>query len=157
MTHAQLRGTSQSQWGPASDPVTGTVVVVAKYDEDTSWLPQQPHPYVVITKDKSLGNVRHNVMINKGQEGDNYIKFILDNYDDLPPRMIFVQPHLEAWHNPKVRPAVFAVRWLTLLIAQRWLFAITSVPSSGCSRFVPDVALNGCVGPGWLVWHCSRA
>jgi hypothetical protein len=32
------------------------------------------------------------------QEADSYLKFILDHYDDLPPRMIFTHGHLEAWH-----------------------------------------------------------
>ena len=103
-------GSKPSRWPPATDYVSGTVLVLAKYDEDTSWVSQQPYPYVIMTKDKSLGDVRDNVMMNKGQEADCYIKFILDNYDDLPPRMIFMQAHQVSWHNPD--KGVRATLWL---------------------------------------------
>ena len=99
----QLVPAAASRWGPASDVVSGTVVVAATFNEDMAWLKQQPYPYVVMTKDPALGDVRHNVPFNKGDEADCFIKFILDNYDDLPPRMYFIHAHEIGRHNPNVR------------------------------------------------------
>ena len=66
---------------------------------------QQPYPYIIVTKDPAKGSELNNVPFNKAHEVDNYLKFILDYYDDLPPRMIFMhgsdgQNGYGQWHNP---------------------------------------------------------
>jgi hypothetical protein len=86
-----------SRWAPSSDVTGGTVLVVASFGEDSSWVEQQPFPYVIVTKGLPEGTP-NNVPFNKAQEADGYLAFILQNYDDLPPRMIFCHNHNKAWH-----------------------------------------------------------
>lgn len=37
-------------------------------------------------------------MKNWGREASSYLQFIIEHYDDLPPRMIFVHGHNSSWH-----------------------------------------------------------
>jgi hypothetical protein len=102
-----------SKWAPATDVVRGTVVVVASFGEDESWLAEQPFPYVVMSKTLPAG-APNSVAINKAQEADAYIAFILQNYDDLPPRMIFCHNHNIAWHIDGVCVAAAGSTWLCM-------------------------------------------
>lgn len=59
-------------------------LVVAKYKEDVSWLEEIKIPYIIY--DKSNGQYP-----NIGREAETYIRFIIDNYDNLPDHIFFVQ------------------------------------------------------------------
>jgi hypothetical protein len=105
-------GVIPSRWGPAEDPIQGTVVVVTTFGEDTSWLTRQPFPFVTMVKLQPEGTP-NNVPFNKGKEADGYLAFIIRNYDDLPPRMVFCHNHNTGWHIEGVRlPAAVAFRVL---------------------------------------------
>jgi hypothetical protein len=112
-TQPPLAPTAASRWAPATDVVRGTVVVVASFGEDESWLAEQPFPYVVMSKTLPAG-APNSVAINKAQEADAYIAFILQNYDDLPPRMIFCHNHNIAWHIDGVCVAAAGSTWLCM-------------------------------------------
>lgn len=60
-------------------------IVVARYKEDTSWL--NGYPYVKIYNKYSGPNKLPNI----GRESHTYLKYIIDNYDDLPNRVFFTQ------------------------------------------------------------------
>jgi hypothetical protein len=78
-------------------------VILAKYNEDVSWLKQAR---------KKSGNAFDTFVYqsrspkepyyvpNRGFEATKYFKFILDNYENLPPRMLFLHAHNKASHNP---------------------------------------------------------
>lgn len=59
-------------------------LVVAKFKEDVSWLSNIKIPYVVY--DKSNG-----MYPNIGREAETYLRYIVDNYENLPDLSIFVQ------------------------------------------------------------------
>lgn len=62
-------------------------VVIAKYNEDTSWLTDLHFKYCLYDKSKNIPNV--------GREAKTYLRYIIENYDDLPPYVVF--PHSEGF------------------------------------------------------------
>ncbi len=113
---------AEGGWGFAALPDAVLAVVDVCFDLSGSnshpddWTARQPFTVVRITKDPALGAATHNVPFNKANEADCYLKFILDHYHDLPPRMIFAHGHEYAWHL-RVRGVEFTVR---LSLPQRW-------------------------------------
>lgn len=67
--------------------------VVAKYTEDVSWVRELCCNYVIYDKSKDIPNV--------GRESETYLRFILENYDNLPEYTVFLQgkpfDHLREW------------------------------------------------------------
>ena len=68
-----------------------TRIVIAHYNEDLSWINNLNIPYSIYTHDNSL--LTHNnifVEKNKGNEATLYLKYIIDNYNNLPDKILFV-------------------------------------------------------------------
>lgn len=67
-------------------------IVVARYNEDLSWLPQDD-PYVkVYNKGQSLLSKNGFLSLpNIGRESHTYLTYIVDNYDTLPNVVFFTQ------------------------------------------------------------------
>lgn len=95
-------------WGPASDPVKGTILVVAAHDEPLDWLSLQPYQPIVMVKGRPEGTP-NNLVKNYGREAASYLQFIIEHYDNLPPRMIFVHGHNSSWHLKDVVAALNAI------------------------------------------------
>jgi hypothetical protein len=78
---------------------TRLLLVVAHWEGDLGWLrSQDSYPYVVAEKmsdDPICG-----VPLNKGGEASSYLKFILNNWDDLPRNIAFLDDHEWSWHQP---------------------------------------------------------
>ncbi len=84
------------------------VVVVSHYDRDISWTRWLEHPVLIYTKEKP-GEL--SVPHNKGREASAYLKFIVDHYDRLPERTVFLHEEEYSWHHKgslidRVRDAV---------------------------------------------------
>ena len=90
-------------WDPEhpADGDNETVLVLAHFKEPTDWLyTRQPFDYFIVTKCcHQLGWTPHTLPINRGTEGSSYFKFIVENYDRLPRRMIFLHAHEWAHHS----------------------------------------------------------
>lgn len=80
------------------DSDTEILLVVAHWDQDLRWLTSQKYfPFVVGRKcsdDPICG-----VPINKGAEGSTYLRFILNNWNDLPKRICCLDDHRRSWHQ----------------------------------------------------------
>ena len=68
------------------------------------WLVDQPFQYFVMSKGGSE-ETAHTIPQNRGDEIVLYAKFIVDNYDALPRRIIFAHAHERSWHQ-RVRCSV---------------------------------------------------
>jgi hypothetical protein len=72
-----------------------SLLVISKYTENISWLKQVNTPFVIYDKNISDTNntfVKNTIPIsNIGKEEYVYLKFIVDNYNSLPRRVIFSQ------------------------------------------------------------------
>jgi len=67
------------------------VVVICHFKEDLGWIDQLKHPYVIYNKNpKNEGEYDFNIP-NYGFDTVAYVKYIIDNYDNLPNYVCFSQ------------------------------------------------------------------
>lgn len=72
------------------------VVVSSHYAEDLSWINSVKYPVKVYSKTIKDQNY---IDFNKAQEVPAYLKYIIENYYNLPEYSIFVHGHLESYHQ----------------------------------------------------------
>jgi len=66
-----------------------SMLVVARYNEDISWLGDVKIPYLIYDKGEvSPDGIKAE---NIGLDPDTYLSFIIENYDSLPDRVFFAQ------------------------------------------------------------------
>lgn len=70
-------------------------VVVAHYNEDTSWLSALKYPHTLCSK----AGIAVDTLPNKGYEASTYLQWIIDNYHDLPDYTIFIHAHQTSTHS----------------------------------------------------------
>lgn len=81
-------------------------IVTSHWKEDLDWLKQSKWPVVLIDKegaDPSWLTPQH-VIPNKGREVSVYLKYIIENYDNLPDNIAFIHGHETAWHQHYPNP-----------------------------------------------------
>lgn len=74
-------------------------VVVAKYDEDVSWLKCLPDEVDVVVY-QSKDSASPHFVENLGNEASKYLSYIIDHYDELPDTVMFMQAGRQDWHDP---------------------------------------------------------
>ncbi len=80
------------------DKNTELLLVVTHFGEDLNWLTSQTDfPYVV--GEKSSDDPICGVPVNKGAEGSTSLKFIINNWNDLPKRLCLLDGHERSWHQ----------------------------------------------------------
>lgn len=67
------------------------VVVCAKYKRDVNFLNSIPYKHVIIEKDIDVPNIAN--------EATSYLKYIIDNYNNLPNNIIFIHDENESYHH----------------------------------------------------------
>lgn len=72
-------------------------VISAHFKEDLSWIVLSKFPVVVYSK--TIAASANYIKINKSQECLAYLKFIIENYHDLPLYTIFVHGHRNSEHQ----------------------------------------------------------
>ncbi|GAB1728007.1 hypothetical protein NU195Hw_g2972t1 [Hortaea werneckii] len=81
------------------------VVVLGKIQsEDTSWIQEalpdwQSAIYYVDLEPGATSPSGLKTNVNKGKEGNPYLKYIVDHYPDFPDVVAFIHAHREAWHT----------------------------------------------------------
>jgi hypothetical protein len=65
-------------------------VIVSRYKDNINWVNKLTHPYTIIDKENTS---------NVGNEAWSYIRFLIDNYYNLPDRMLFVHGHENSYHQ----------------------------------------------------------
>lgn len=73
------------------------VIVTSHYNEKLDWLEETKLPVVVCSK--SMASPFCQASDNKGREASAFLKFIIDNYDQLPDHIAFIHGHENAWHQ----------------------------------------------------------
>lgn len=81
---------------PISINKTSAVVVSSHYNEDLNWVNFVKYPVKVYSKTIKNKNF---IDFNKAQEVPAYLKYIVENYDNLPEYSIFVHGHSESYHQ----------------------------------------------------------
>ena len=82
------------------------VIVASHWNEDLDWLRKSTYPVVVMDK---VGSSPHSIVSdprykatktrNHGNECTSYIRFILDNWDNLPEYVAFIHGHETSYHQ----------------------------------------------------------
>lgn len=68
------------------------VAVVCRYNEDLLWTRVLTIPVVIYNKGEKLEEMYPSIDIeNVGRESEAYLRFIIENYDNLPRRVAFLQ------------------------------------------------------------------
>jgi hypothetical protein len=72
------------------------LAIIAHYNERLDWINRTDVPCIVYSKtDKAYNFIDH----NKGQEIPCYLKYIIDNYNNLADKCVFVHGHAFSWHQ----------------------------------------------------------
>ena len=82
-------------------------IVTSHWKENLDWLKKSKYPVVLIDKmgaDPSWLEPRHIIPVNKGKEVSVYLKFIIENYDNLPDFTAFIHGHETSVHQLFSRP-----------------------------------------------------
>jgi hypothetical protein len=67
-------------------------IVVARYNENIEWLYPEKNNCIVYNKGNPLHLGKNEIMLrNIGRESHSYLRYITDNYDNLPDVVIFTQ------------------------------------------------------------------
>jgi len=95
------------------------MVVVARFNEDVSWVPDVAAGWpeggaVYVVYEKARPGSAHNVPVNKGAEASAYLRFVLDHYERLPEWSFFVHANLTAWHHDGTLGERLAHAWLAV-------------------------------------------
>lgn len=73
-------------------------IITSHYNEDLTWLNLISKDHKVFIYSKS--NKNYNYMpLNKGNEASAYLKYIIDNYDNLGDKNLFIHGHRMAYHQ----------------------------------------------------------
>jgi hypothetical protein len=90
---------SPSVW----DKNTDIIIVSSHYGEDLGWLTELEIPVIVCGKNGEKDSlIQSNPTCktpNAGFEASSYLKFIYENYDNLPQHIAFIHGHETAWHQ----------------------------------------------------------
>ena len=77
------------------------VIVTSHWKEDLNWLKKSKYPVVLIDhKGSEPPAIEPTTIIpNRGNESSSYIRYIIDNWDDLPDYMAFIHGHETSHHQ----------------------------------------------------------
>jgi len=81
-------------------------IVTNHWKEDLNWLLKSKFPVVLIDKEGADPSpfVPQHVIPNLGRESTAYLKYIIENYDNLPEAVAFIHGHETAPHQNHDRP-----------------------------------------------------
>lgn len=92
---SNVSGSIESQWGRES---TAVILSYTLGLDNVDWTRNiSRFPIILVGHEVGLQH-RHNVPSGRGRDAAAYIKFILDNWDDLPNHMLFMHPHEQSYH-----------------------------------------------------------
>ncbi len=75
-------------------------VVVSRYNKNTDWTDKLKKFNVnLMIYDKENPNNPYNIPVNKGNEASVYLKYIIDNYDNLTEYTFFCHDEEFSWHH----------------------------------------------------------
>lgn len=75
-------------------------IIVAHYNENLSWINETKFEGEKVIYSKTINDdLNKFIPINKGQEVPMYLKYIIDYYNDLPDKTLFLHGHFNSPHQ----------------------------------------------------------
>lgn len=103
-------------------------LVVARYDEDVTWLQRLPKNVDVVMY-QSSDPASPNYVDNFGNEAGKYLSYIVQHYDALPEALAFVQAGRQDWHDVLPKDEMLrGWRWESAQENDGLVFMPTSAP-----------------------------
>jgi len=68
-----------------------TKYIIARYNENIKWTNFAKEKCIIYNKGDKLGIVNEILVPNVGRESETYLRFIIENYDNLPDICVFLQ------------------------------------------------------------------
>jgi len=120
-------------------------IVVARYSESIEWLLPILHHCIVINKGEPL-NIKNEICVpNVGRESESYLRYIIDNYHDLPEIVLFTQATITDHISPNETP----IEYLHKLLEEAQQHG-ASLPRTS-HNYMESPALNSEFGPQWNI------
>ena len=126
---------------------------MSHYSYNTSWVEEQPFCYEVMERVHGAGEAQPQhpqVSINKAQEAVAYLRYIIDHYDELPRRVIFLHDHRTAWHQLDMVDLLHAVRldaYPFFSVNGIWNRGLRPKDYAHAARFWHENGLDRAIGP----------
>ena len=76
--------------------INNYIIIVAHYNEDITWVKNLKYKYIIYEKLKK--NSKY-YCPNYANEATTYLKYICDNYNNLPENIIMLHGENESWHH----------------------------------------------------------
>lgn len=77
-----------------------TDIIIARYKEDIEWIDKlNKFKNIYLYEKENPNKEPYNIPKNKGGEASAYIKYIIDNYDNLPNHIVLLHCHEFSWHH----------------------------------------------------------
>jgi hypothetical protein len=73
--------------------------VVSRYKKNTDWVYKLKNIAKYYIYDKEIPESELNIPVNKGNEASVYLKYIIDNYENLSDFTFFIHDEEYAWHH----------------------------------------------------------
>lgn len=90
-------------------------VVAASLEEDTVWMLQQIPDLCILPYAHADNGTREHAweaVPNRGREASVYLQFIVDHYDNLPDRTVFLHGHYApGWHSVNIAEILRHLNW----------------------------------------------
>lgn len=96
-------------------------IILAHTEEDMTWLNDIPSKYKVhVINDNLVDPTVYFKYLPKqfdvshakgGLEAGKYLKFIIENYNNLPERMLFAHAHRSSWHMDDIVQTLPLIPW----------------------------------------------
>ena len=74
-------------------------IVVSRYNKKVDWVYRLKGDNKIFIYDKETPENPYNIPVNKGNEASVYLKYIIDNYDNLSTYTFFIHDDEYTWHH----------------------------------------------------------
>ena len=75
-------------------------IVISRFKKNTDWVKKlEKYKANIMIYDKEMPENKFNIPVNKGNEASVYLKYIIDNYDNLTDYTFFIHDEDYSWHH----------------------------------------------------------
>jgi hypothetical protein len=142
--------------------------VVSRYKKNVDWVYKLKHINHFYIYDKETPENKYNIPVNKGQEASVYLKYIIDNYENLSDFTFFIHDDEYAWHHsgsiiPKLEEAIRSNKLyynindrciLGSIVTNEWYNEILIWYKIFIEKYIP---LNSLPNKDWTLNHRGAA
>lgn len=116
-------------------------IIVARYNENIEWINPLKHYCIFINKGEPLNIENEFCIENVGRESHSYLWYIINNYENLPDIVAFIQGNIEDHIEMN------NITYMQSIIKQAGVYG-KSMPTA-IHDYITNPSMNGELGPVW--------